>query len=68
MPKVASSKEVTLDLIAAADRRNRNTELELRLHVAQARKAGIWWEEIGAALGVTEQAAQQRFGRNAIGD
>jgi hypothetical protein len=57
-----------LDLITEADRRYRNTELELRMLVAQARKGGIWWEEIGAALGVTKQAAQQRFGRNAIGD
>ena len=68
MPKGAPSKEVMLDLITEADRRYRNAELELRLLIAQARKDGIWWEEIGAALGVTKQAAQQRFGRNAIGD
>jgi hypothetical protein len=68
MPEGAPSKEVTLDLITEADARYRNTELELRLLVAQARKDGVWWEEIGAALGVTKQAAQQRFGRNAIGD
>jgi hypothetical protein len=68
MPKGAPSKEVLLDLITETDRQRRNTELELRLLVAQARKDGIWWEGIGAALGVTKQAAQQRFGRSAIGD
>ena len=68
MPKGATSKEFMLDLITEADTQYRNTELELRLLVAQARKDGIWWDEIGAALGVTKQAAQQRFGRNAIGD
>ena len=68
MPTGATSKEVMLDLITETDRQYRNTELELRLLVAQARKDGIWWEEIGVALGVTKQAAQQRFGRNAIGD
>ena len=37
-------------------------ELMLRRHVANARKAGHSWAVIGFALGVTRQAAQQRFG------
>ncbi len=37
-------------------------ELRLRRHVANARKAGHSWASIGFALGVTRQAAQQRFG------
>lgn len=33
-----------------------------RQAVAMARKDGETWEKIGAALGVTKQAAQQRYG------
>lgn len=31
--------------------------------IAQARAAGNSWADIGAVLGVTKQAAQQRYGR-----
>lgn len=31
--------------------------------VTQARADGLSWEEIGMALGMTKQAAQQRYGR-----
>jgi hypothetical protein len=34
-----------------------------RAVVAEAREAGTTWEEIGDALGITRQAAQQRFGQ-----
>jgi hypothetical protein len=37
-------------------------ELRLRHRVAKARSAGHSWASIGFALGVTRQAAQQRFG------
>lgn len=39
-------------------------EAEERLHgtVAAMRSHGCTWREIGEALGVTRQAAQQRFG------
>jgi hypothetical protein len=30
--------------------------------VRDARRAGLSWTQIGAALGTTKQAAQQRFG------
>jgi len=33
-----------------------------RAIVIEARLAGYTWEEVGDALGVTRQAAQQRFG------
>lgn len=38
-------------------------ELDHRIaaRVAQAREAGRTWEQIGAALGVTKQAAQKRY-------
>ncbi|WP_087486277.1 hypothetical protein [Brachybacterium massiliense] len=38
-------------------------EEELAAAVLAARAAGDSWTMIGAALGVTRQAAQQRFGR-----
>ena len=37
-------------------------ELRLRRHVANARKTGHSWASVGFALGITRQAAQQRFG------
>jgi hypothetical protein len=37
-------------------------ELALRNRVAKARRAGAAWSAIGDALGITKQAAQQRFG------
>ncbi|MFT4219331.1 MAG: hypothetical protein QM611_02265 [Microbacterium sp.] len=40
-------------------------EATLRAAVRDARKAGDSWSMIGAALGVSRQAAQQRFGRHA---
>jgi dihydroxyacetone kinase len=38
-------------------------ESELRAAVREAREAGDSWTVIGAALGVSKQAAQQRFAR-----
>lgn len=38
-------------------------QTELRATVARARAAGASWTVVGAALGVTKQAAAQRFPR-----
>lgn len=35
---------------------------EIAREVERARRAGASWSEIGAALGMTRQAAQKRFG------
>ncbi len=47
--------------IIAANKAFLAAETELRNAVAAARAAGDSWAIIGAALGVTRQAAQQRF-------
>ena len=51
---VATAAEVTGDIANKAD-------LLLGHFVAAARQAGCSWSEIGTALGVTKQGAQQRF-------
>lgn len=49
-------------IIAAAEACNA-AEAELRATVAAARAAGDTWDAIGVALGISRQAAYQRFGR-----
>ena len=50
--------------ILAARRELAAAEQELRDAVHAARKAGDSWTVIGAALDITRQAAQQRFGEH----
>lgn len=50
--------EVIAELAALRDRTNR----ELAASVAKAREAGLSWSQIGAELGVSKQAAQQKYG------
>lgn len=50
------------EIVAAAKRRD-DADQNLHDAVAAARRAGDSWTVIGAALGVTKQAAYQRFGR-----
>ncbi len=40
----------------------RDAEVELRAAVAASRASGRSWGHIGIVLGITKQAAQQRFG------
>ena len=54
LARVAAAAEVTGEITNKAD-------LLLGHFVAGARQAGCSWSEIGAALGVTKQGAQQRF-------
>lgn len=49
--------------LAAVVRRRQALEDEIRLTVSAARAAGLTWAQLGAALGVTRQAAQLRYGR-----
>jgi hypothetical protein len=52
-----------LDLIGGAKSAAELSDQVLRLCVQQARDAGHTWQEIGDLLGVTRQAAFQRFGK-----
>jgi hypothetical protein len=49
-----------LEVLTARDAR-RQAELALRHAVSSARRAGHPWSTVGAVLGTTRQAAQQRF-------
>jgi hypothetical protein len=52
-----------LDLVRCAQDLDDLSEQVLRLCVQQSRDAGHTWQEIGDLLGVTRQAAFQRFGK-----
>ena len=56
------SWDKTISLIVQADRELEVAELRLRHQVSEARRAGHSWAVIGASLGISRQAAQQRFG------
>jgi hypothetical protein len=50
-----------LDWVTQAQAQLRAAEAELAAAVIRARQAGQTWTAIGASLGITRQAAQQRF-------
>lgn len=52
-----------LDAVAAARRLAELVDGVLRESVDRARRGGHTWQEVGAVLGTTRQAAFQRFGR-----
>ena len=57
---MSTPTEFYLNQLAA---RRAALEAELRAAVSQARAERLPWETIGTALGVSRQAAQQRYGR-----
>ncbi|MFJ2543888.1 DUF3887 domain-containing protein [Microbacterium sp. NPDC087589] len=59
---VTGSKDASVDRIAALEALRSLSETTLHAEVAQARNAGVTWAAIGQSLGVTRQAAFQRFG------
>ena len=67
-PNPADARDAThmRRIIAAADSL-RDAEDRLHSEVAAARDAGDTWDVIGIALGVTRQAAFQRFGQKESG-
>ena len=62
-PKTAQVEDLAdLRAIAEAAERARRDEVLLTERVAAARAHGRSWNRIAAALGVSRQAARQRFG------
>jgi hypothetical protein len=52
-----------LSLIVQASRTAKVADLRLQWQVQAARRAGRTWAAIGVALGISEQAARERFER-----
>jgi hypothetical protein len=56
-----------MDEVVAAARDKARAETALYDAVGRAREAGVPWAVIGAAVGASRQAAQERFSRPAPG-
>jgi hypothetical protein len=63
--RLARDAGAHLELVALARAARSETDVLLAAAVESARGAGCTWEQIGAVLGMTRQAAQQRYGRPA---
>jgi hypothetical protein len=61
LARLDQDAEASLLLVAAAREGSAESERLLRQAALSARKAGHTWEAIGSVLGVSRQAAQQRF-------
>jgi ketosteroid isomerase-like protein len=62
-PSTVEARDAThFRAIIAANQALTDAEGDLRQAVADARAAGDSWAVVGAALGISKQAAQQRFG------
>jgi len=55
--------DATLEAIRQANVAIRNHTRGISRDVALCRNAGCTWEQIGDALDITKQAAQQKYGR-----
>nr|MCW2727278.1 hypothetical protein [Aeromicrobium sp.] len=60
--RLDTEPQAHLDLVLLTNRAHDETNRLLRAAVSSARAAGWSWESIGSALGMSRQAAQQRFG------
>jgi Protein of unknown function (DUF3887) len=56
-------EDASLEAVRLASELREVSSVALRLAVRQARAAGHTWQDLGVLLGVTRQAAFQRFGR-----
>jgi hypothetical protein len=54
--------EAFLDQLSRVKAQRDALDREIATCAAAARAAGVPWSQIGAALGTTKQAAQQRYG------
>jgi hypothetical protein len=64
--RLDTEPEAHLDLVLLTRRAHDETGRLLRAAVSSARAAGSSWEAIGSALGMSRQAAQQRFGHKGV--
>lgn len=58
------NKRHTLDDLTEQDRRIKEMESYVSTLISQAKLAGYTWAQIGAALGMSAQGAQQRHKRS----
>ncbi|MHA7134608.1 hypothetical protein [Oerskovia turbata] len=61
--RISTDPDAHLELVALTARASASADSLLATAVSSARSAGHSWEAVGAVLGITRQAAQQRFGR-----
>jgi len=66
--RLAQDARAHLELVALSRAARAETEVLLAAAVGSARGAGCTWEQVGAVLGMTRQAAQQRYGRGTRSD
>jgi predicted transcriptional regulator len=59
---MAVNKAETLAALAELNDHRAAVDLRIAAEARAARAAGATWNEIGRILGITRQAAQQRFG------
>lgn len=62
--RLAHEPAAYAELVALTAQARDEADALLRETVAGARAAGLTWDAVGRALGMTKQAAQQRFGRD----
>lgn len=60
--RLAAGEDVYADVIGLAADAHEETKRILQLTVDSARRAGYSWEAVGQILGVSKQAAQQKYG------
>lgn len=63
-PHLAAHQVRALSGLREAHDALRRSELQVQDLVSTARKLGISWQAIGSVLGVSRQAAWERFGRS----
>lgn len=61
--RLEEDPQAHLDLLRLALDARSETDVLVRAAVGSARSAGCTWEQVGTVLGMTRQAAQQRYGR-----
>lgn len=61
--RLTHDADAHLELVALARAARSETDVLLAAAVQSARGAGCTWEQVGTVLGMTRQAAQQRYGQ-----